>query len=200
MSRDGESNIENLCEKPHIRETIVVEGRDDTLAINRAVDAVTIETHGYGISKNTWKKISDASKLTGIIVFTDPDHAGNEIRKKVITKFPEAKQAFLSLEKAERKGDIGVENAKPEDIVDALNKARCTTSEQRGGYTMNDLALCRLCASDDSRIRREIVGDLLGVGYSNAKGLLKRLNTMSIDREEFDKAINDMKKILSEKS
>ena len=32
-----------------IEEIIVVEGRDDTAAIRRAVDAVTIETHGFGI-------------------------------------------------------------------------------------------------------------------------------------------------------
>ena len=31
-----------------INEVIVVEGRDDTAAINRAVEAKTIETHGCG--------------------------------------------------------------------------------------------------------------------------------------------------------
>ena len=69
---------------PQIAEVIVVEGRDDTAAIRRAVRAVTIETHGFGISKNTWNKIDRAHKDYGIIIFTDPDHAGEEIRRKIL--------------------------------------------------------------------------------------------------------------------
>ena len=65
-----------------IREIIVVEGRDDTTAVRRSVDAVTIETHGYGISAATWKLIDKAYHEKGIIVFTDPDHAGEQIRRR----------------------------------------------------------------------------------------------------------------------
>ena len=36
--------------KSKIREVIIVEGRDDTAAVLRAVDAQTIETHGFGMS------------------------------------------------------------------------------------------------------------------------------------------------------
>ena len=43
-----------------IKEIIVVEGRDDTLAIKRAVEADTIETHGFGISEETWKLLEKA--------------------------------------------------------------------------------------------------------------------------------------------
>ena len=34
-----------------IKETIVVEGRDDRSAVERAVEAPIIETHGFGISE-----------------------------------------------------------------------------------------------------------------------------------------------------
>ena len=37
--------------KIKIEEIIVVEGRDDTAAIKRAVTAQTIETHGFGMNK-----------------------------------------------------------------------------------------------------------------------------------------------------
>ncbi|MBR5489075.1 MAG: ribonuclease M5, partial [Firmicutes bacterium] len=43
-----------------VKEIIVVEGRDDTAAIKRAVDANTIETHGFGIRKETWDLIEKA--------------------------------------------------------------------------------------------------------------------------------------------
>ena len=40
-------------EKLKIQEVIVVEGRDDTNAVLRAIDGMTIETHGFGIRKET---------------------------------------------------------------------------------------------------------------------------------------------------
>ena len=36
-------------EKLKVEEVIVVEGRDDTNAVLRAIDGMTIETHGFGI-------------------------------------------------------------------------------------------------------------------------------------------------------
>ena len=174
-----------------IKETIVVEGRDDTNAINRAVRGTTIETHGFGISKDTWKKLESANKTTGLIIFTDPDYAGNEIRRRVKEKFPEAKEAFLSKTKAEKKGDIGVENASPEDIREALAKAKATVNQDNSEpiFTSKDLYEAGLIGFEDSKHRREKVGDILGIGYANGKGLLKKLNTMGITKEAFEEAV-----------
>ena len=63
-----------------IKEIIVVEGRDDTAAVKRAVDGQTIQTHGYGIKKETWQLIEKAYNEKGIIIFTDPDYAGVEMK------------------------------------------------------------------------------------------------------------------------
>ena len=61
----------NKSNKNRIKEIVVVEGRDDTAAIKRSVDALTIETHGYGIRQETWDLIAKAYETVGIIVFTD---------------------------------------------------------------------------------------------------------------------------------
>ena len=47
-------------EKLKIKEAIVVEGRDDTAAVKRAAEALIIETHGFGIKKETWNIIKKA--------------------------------------------------------------------------------------------------------------------------------------------
>lgn len=107
---------------PKIEEIIVVEGRDDTAAIRCAVDAVTIETHGFGIREETWDLIDKAYQTKGIIVFTDPDTAGEQIRRRILERFPEAKEAFLDQALAAKAGDIGIENASPEAIQEALGK------------------------------------------------------------------------------
>ena len=118
---------------PKIEEIIVVEGRDDTAAIRCAVDAVTIETHGFGIREETWDLIDKAYQTKGIIVFTDPDTAGEQIRRRILERFPEAKEAFLDQALAAKAGDIGIENASPEAIQEALGKVHCRVDAKACG-------------------------------------------------------------------
>ena len=175
-----------------IREIIVVEGRDDTTAVRRSVDAVTIETHGYGISAATWKLIDKAYHEKGIIVFTDPDHAGEQIRRRIMARYPDAGQAFLDRDLAEKAGDIGIENASPQAIRDALSKARYTVEESDSGFTMDDMVAAGLTGQADSAQRRKNVGKLLGIGYGNTGTFLKRLNKFNITEEELIKALQEI--------
>lgn len=207
-------------ELPFIREVIVVEGRDDTAAINRAVRAVTIETHGFGISKGTWDKLAAAYDKYGLIIFTDPDHAGNEIRKKILEKFPNSKEAFLAREKATEKvggksqrntegqnrhesksgyvpkarPDIGIENASPEDILEALKKAKAKKIEAKikDEFTPEDLYKAGLTGGKEVKLKREKLGDILGIGYVNSKSLIKKLNLLGTSREEFENALKKL--------
>ena len=178
-----------------VKEIIVVEGRDDTVAINRAVDAETIETHGYGIRKETWELIDRAyndSEL-GIIIFTDPDHAGNEIRRRVRERCPGAKEAFLTKADASKDGDIGIENAAPEAIIEALSKVVNTTPEgvadRSPKFTKEDLIKNGLSGAEDSAERREALGKALGIGTGNSGAFLKKLNYFGITREAFNEAL-----------
>jgi ribonuclease M5 len=180
--------------KPEIREVIVVEGRDDTAAIVRAVSAVTIETHGYGIKRETWESIKRAYMNPGIIVFTDPDYAGEMIRKRILEKFPGAKQAFISRDKALKNEDIGIENASPEDIKEALEKAQCSFSKRENEFSMTDLVRDGLAGSGFAAERRKKLADIIGIGYANAKTTLKRLNTFGVERDDYEEAIRRINK------
>lgn len=234
--------------KPKIKEAIVVEGRDDTLAVSKAVDAIIIETHGFGLSDKTWKILDKAYRERGLIILTDPDHGGRSIRRKILNRFPGSKEAFVSTEKASKKGDVGIENAAPDDIWEALSKARPslapsshapsslapsslvesngeTTKERykasyegsykerykvsyeqnfkerykdthkeshKKNYDMNLLVKWNLVGESNSRKRREVFCDNLGIGYSNAKGLLKKLNQYEIGEAEIESALSSI--------
>lgn len=175
--------------KKIIKEAIVVEGKDDTSAINDAVTAKTIETHGFGMPDSIWPVIDKAYKECGIIIFTDPDFAGSKIRRIVTERYPDAKQAFLPKEKALKKGDIGVENAKPEDIVEALMNSKCTVGEEYNEFTMDDMIEKGLTGCSDSKEKREKLGNILSIGYGNTKTFLKKLNMFGITREEFNEGV-----------
>ena len=176
-----------------IDEIIVVEGRDDTAAVRRAVNAVTIETHGYGILPSTWDVIDKAYESKGIIIFTDPDTAGEQIRKRLAERYPEAKHAFLDRGLAEKDGDIGIENAAPESIREALEKARCSAFAAGGEqFTPADMFRWGLAGTAEAAKRRRVVGDKLGVGMAGSKTFLHRLNHFGISREEIDLVLEEI--------
>jgi len=172
-----------------VKEIIVVEGRDDSAAIKRAVLAQTIETHGFGIREATWQQIEKAYLEKGLIIFTDPDFSGEQIRKRLAERFPKAKHAYLMLSDAEKAGDIGVENADPEAIRDAIQKARASFEERTQTFTYEDIVKFGLVGDKDAAEKRANIGKYLGIGYGNAKAFLNKLNQYGITMEELHEAI-----------
>ena len=168
-----------------IKEIIVVEGRDDIQAVKRAVDAEVIATGGYGFNKEFWKKLKVISEKRGVIILTDPDFAGDKIRREISKNLTNCKHAFLPKGKAIKNGDIGVENATSKDILDALKKARPIVIEKRTEFTFGDMVAYNLTRGENARDRREKLGRILGIGYGNSKQFLNRLNNYGVTRKEF---------------
>lgn len=172
-----------------IREVIVVEGKDDTVAIQRAVEADTIETGGSAVSEMTIRRIALAQERRGVIIFTDPDHAGERIRKMIAERVPGCKHAFLARHEAIAKGDLGVENASPEAIRAALGQVRTEMPSAEADLVWADLVEAGLTIQTGAAERRNRLGEILGIGYCNAKQLLKRCRMFQISREEFEAAL-----------
>ena len=175
-----------------IKEIIVVEGKDDTTAIKRAVEADTIETNGSAIGKDVLQRIKLANERRGIIIFTDPDHAGERIRKIVASHAPGCKHAFLPQELAYYKGDIGIENASPEAIREALANLKTETEHITGEIMWEDLIAAGLIAHSDAANRRLELGKLLGIGYANGKQFYKRCSSFQITKREFNAAVKQL--------
>lgn len=172
----------------------MVEGKSDTIAIKRAVEADTIETNGSAIGEEVLRRIALAHERRGIIIFTDPDHAGERIRKIVARHVPGCKHAFLPQEKAFYKGDIGIENASPEAIIQALSELRTETPDVTGEIEWEDLIEAGLIVHPDAAGRRLIMGKLLGIGYANGKQFYKRCTSFRISKAEFEKALREMER------
>lgn len=172
-----------------IKEVIVVEGKDDITAIKAAIDAEVIATGGFGYKKEFIDTLKKIAEKRGIIILTDPDYAGEQIRKDLAKHIKNCKHAFLPQGKALKKGDIGVENATKEDIIEAILKARPSKIEKTEEFTMEDLTQNGLAGGPNSRERRERLGYILGIGYCNSKQLLNRLNNFGITRKEFYEAL-----------
>jgi ribonuclease M5 len=178
-------------DKMKIKEIIVVEGKDDTTAIKRAVDADTIETNGSAVNSATIAQVKRASETRGVIIFTDPDFPGEKIRKIIADNVPSCKHAFLPKEAAIAKNGkgLGVEHASIEAIREALIDAQMMHDVIDEEITQEDLLTAGLIGGSGSKERRIRIGDLLKIGYTNGKQLHKRLMMFQISRQEFAKAL-----------
>ncbi|NLK95346.1 MAG: ribonuclease M5 [Clostridiales bacterium] len=175
-----------------IKEVIVVEGRDDIAAVKQAVDAEMIAVGGFGINAKVIDRIKEAQKRKGVIVLTDPDFAGEKIRKIIAKRVKGIKHAYIAQEDGIRDGDIGVENANPEVIIKALENAKVTLEEKNDFFNMQDMYHFKLTGYEDSKKRRIILGKELGIGYGNANQMVSRLNNYGITKDEFINAIKEI--------
>lgn len=175
-----------------IKELIVVEGKNDAAAVQRAFpNADVMITHGWGLSAAQVRALQKANSRRGIIIFTDPDHAGENIRRRLSRLLPGCRHAFISRDRAIKNGKVGVEAASVEDIAKALNRIR-TEGEGNSTFGFSDLYINNLTGTAQAASRRRHLGKLLSIGYGNSKQFLWRLNALGITREEFNRALKKM--------
>lgn len=175
-----------------IKEVLVVEGKMDVVAIRKAVEADCIITEGFHLKPRALADIEQAYRKRGIIILTDPDAAGERIRRFLAKRFPKAKHAFVPRDAATDHDDIGIEQAKPPAIRAALEKVRTPDWNPKEIFTGADLVRNGLSGTPEASRRRDELGAILGVGFANAKTFLRRLNHYGVTREEFRRALEAM--------
>ncbi|MBM7622280.1 ribonuclease M5 [Bacillus tianshenii] len=174
-----------------IKEIIVVEGKDDTVAIKRAVDADTIETGGSAINEEILNRIKHAQETRGVIVFTDPDYPGEKIRHTIRQSVPGCKHAFLpkSLARGKNGKGIGVEHATVASIQEALSGLHQEYEQNMELISFDILLSFGLIAGPSAKKKRERLGEFLNIGYTNGKQLQRRLQMFHITQERLEEAL-----------
>lgn len=185
-----------------VREVIVVEGRYDKNALSQVVDAVIIETSGFGIFSDAEKRklLQTMAEARGLIVLTDSDGAGfvirNYIRGCVDPKL--VKHAYIPdiygkerrKSAPSREGKLGVEGMKPQVLLDALIRAGATFDDEENKKTAPriskaDMYARGLSGREGSAEKRAQLIKQLGLPERlTADGLLDVLNA-TMSREEF---------------
>ena len=128
----------------------------------------------------------------GIIILTDPDSAGENIRTFLTKKFPAAKHAYIPKDEATANDDIGVEQAQPDSIRKALAKVHTLNLNPRAEFTAAEMLQYGLSGGAESSKLRDRIGAALGIGYGNVKTFVKRLNSYGITRAEFMEALKNV--------
>ena len=193
-----------------VREVIVVEGRYDKNAVSQAVDAVVVETAGFGIFSDGEKLdlLRKLSEKRGLVILTDSDSAGFLIRNHIkgALDIKGVKHAYIpdvyGREKRKRfpskEGKLGVEGMKKEIIIEALRRAGATfeggseeRSSQKGEITKYDLYELGLSGGAKSaEKRRALLRRLELPRRLSANALLGVLNAL-YTKEEFMSLFSD---------
>ena len=185
-----------------IKEVIVVEGRYDKNTLSQVVDAVIIETSGFGIFNNKEKQrlLSKMAQSRGLVVLTDSDGAGFVIRNFIKGCIDPAlvKHAYIPeiygkerrKRQASKEGQLGVEGMRPQVLLDALKRAGATFEGENLSVTADlitkaDMYKMGLSGGEGSRAKREALLKKLELPSKlSADAMLDVLNAL-MSREEF---------------
>lgn len=172
-----------------LKEVVVVEGKSDIRKVQQAFDCECIATEGFTLRPSVLAQIAVAYEKRGIIILTDPDTAGERIRRFLTKKFPQAQHAFVPREEATANDDVGIEQASLDAIRKAFAILHTESISSSALFTERDLFAHGLNGFPDSASKRAKVGARLGIGYGNSKQFLYRLNHYGIGREAFLEAL-----------
>ncbi len=168
---------------------LVVEGASDKAFLSSFIDCEFIMTNGSAISRETLEYIHEVSKTKKVVVLTDPDFPGQQIRAKIAAEVPEASHAFVRKEVSIKHHKVGVAESTKEEVLAALANIIPGFVES-GTLTMADLYDLGLMGSEDSSQKREQVARKWHLGRVNAKSFLKRLNALNKTKEELEEALH----------
>lgn len=172
-------------------EVVIVEGLHDLERLKSIYpDIDVLITNGSEID-SFLPQIIEVSKKRDIILFLDPDYPGERIRKIIQANVPNAKNAFLkkSLAISKNKKKVGIEHAKKEDIIEALEN-HLSIVKRDDLITINDLYKLGLIGEKDSAKLRDEICEKFNLGHANAKTFLNRINMFGIDIKDIEKVLN----------
>lgn len=178
----------------HISQAIIVEGKYDKIKLASILDAVILVTNGFQIFRDKEKMalIRYYARTTGVIILTDSDSAGFQIRgylKGAIhdgtvyqVYIPDIYGKERRKEKPSAEGKLGVEGIDKARLLAAFEKAGILASEapeQKELITRYDLYMLGLSGGAESKARRKVLQKSLGLpDLLSASSLLEVLNTM----------------------
>lgn len=197
-------------DKPRIKEAIVVEGRYDKNTLSQVVDALILETSGFGVFKDGEKLalLRRMAQKRGLIVLTDSDGAGFVIRNYLKGAIDPAlvKHAYIpdraGKERRKRtpgkEGKLGVEGMRPEVLLDVLRRAGATFLDgDPNGHapvvlTKADLFSLGLTGRPDSSDRRAALLKQLDLPEHLTSNALLDVLSALYNKEELEELLQNL--------
>lgn len=182
------TQVNKKARKKFIKETVVVEGKTDTQKLQKLFYVKTIETNGSALTDRTINLIKAANAKNGVILFLDPDYQGKKIRNKIAQFLDSFKECYISKNDMQKSSSkIGIAEANDLAIINAFKKYISKTKSNEQSMQWTDYLKFNL----NTKQKRLVVSNYLGIDYFNHKQLFNQLNLMGITKKDLERIINE---------
>lgn len=189
-----------------IRQLIIVEGKYDKIKLESILDGKIITTNGFGIYKDKEKLdlIRKYAAKTGVIILTDSDSAGFQLRNFLKSSINNGEIFHVYIPdifgKERRKlspskeGKLGVEGVSKKVILEAFSRAGIEEFAAENGeiFTRGLLMESGLIGGENSALLRKKLQKKLGLPeLMSVTSLIEALNTFC-SLEKYNDAIKEI--------
>jgi ribonuclease M5 len=170
--------------KRYLNAILVVEGKADAAYLSNYYASEIIAVNGYELAKQTLEYL----KYKSVIILTDPDKAGIEIRAKLNEQLKNAVNVEIDIDQCLRGNKKGVAECMIDEIIKQLSPYENNKPLEEDKITTADLQ--KICLLNDTNLRNFIC-QKLRLGICNLKQLVKRLNYHKIELVTIAKLIEE---------
>lgn len=171
--------------KLYLNGVLVVEGKEDASYLSNYIESEIVVINGYEMSESTINYL----KGKAVIVFSDPDEAGKQIRKTLNEKLDNVINVEIDITKCIKGIKNGVAECSIDEIMAKLQPYSMKNPAKLQQIQNSDLYNLGLVNGDLGL--RNFVCEKLNLGKCNGKTLLKRLNANNISLEELINVVEE---------
>ena len=171
--------------KLYLNAVLVVEGKEDASYLSNYIESEIVVVNGYEMSESTINYL----KGKAVIVLSDPDEAGKQIRKTLNEKLDNVINVEIDITKCIRGIKNGVAECSIDEIMVKLQPYSVKNPAKLQQIQNSDLYNLGLVNGDLGL--RNFVCEKLNLGKCNGKTLLKRLNANNISLEELINVVKE---------
>ncbi len=190
--------------KPKIALPIIVEGRYDKIKLSSIVDANIFTTEGFALfhDKERLALLRRMAEGDGVIVLTDPDGGGRQIRSFLSGALGGGRLYHLHIpavagkerrkKTAGKAGLLGVEGADPSVLLSLLSPFTGDTVPRRAALTKADLFADGLSGGEGSAARRAAVAKTLSLPPDLSPNAFLAAINLLFTEEEYRAALSEV--------
>ncbi len=190
-----------------VKQPIIVEGKYDKIKLESVIDGLILTTDGFRIYKDKEKLalIRAFAEKTGVIILTDSDGAGFQIRNhlKGCIKSGKIHNVYIPdifgkekrKEKPSKEGKLGVEGIDTEVLLKAFADAGIFSEEEKRveWLTRADMLDDGLMGTEKSGELRKKLTARLGLPERLSTSALMEVLNRLYTRETYEKILNEIK-------
>ena len=168
--------------KINIDAVLVVEGKSDVSYLSSFINTYFFITNGYDLSEEKINFLKEASKVRKLIIFTDNDVAGEQIRNRIKNEINNVFDAKSEKIVRNNYKKSGVAESSKEAVIEALKLFACDYEITRHSYELVNI----ISLSEEPCKYKENLINKYRLISGNIKSLENQLNILNISPEEVE--------------